>query len=74
MRAILQALTDAPRKVIDIVIKNADYRRPMSRMNLLDTKATTTYSVCRRWPDREPLASRLLNSGSPLLPVTLQDP
>jgi hypothetical protein len=74
MRVILQTLTDAPRKVIDIVIKKADYRRPMSRMNLLDTKAATTYSVCRRRPDREPLASRPLNSGPPPLSVTLQDP
>ena len=62
------------RKVIDIVSQNADYRRPMSRMNLLDTKATPTYSVCRRWPGREPLASRPFNSDSPQLPMTLQDP
>ena len=33
-----KTLTNAPRKVIDIVRKNADYRRPMSRINLLDTK------------------------------------
>jgi hypothetical protein len=65
-------LTNAPRKVIDIVTKNADYRRPMSRMNLLDTKATATYSVCRRWRDREALASLPFNSDSPQLPIALK--
>jgi hypothetical protein len=72
--ANLRDLTNAACKVIDIVSQNADYRRPMSRMNLLDTKATPTYSVCRRWPGREPLASQLFNSDSPQLPMTLQDP
>jgi hypothetical protein len=67
-------LTNAPRKVIDILAKNADYRRSMSRMDLLDTKATATYSVCRRWPDRGPLASRSFNSDSLQLSITLQDP
>ena len=42
-----KTLTNAPRKVINIVSKNADYRRPMSRINLLDTKATSTYLVPR---------------------------
>lgn len=67
-----KTLTNGPRKVIDIVRKNADYRRPMSRINLLDTKATSTYLVCRCWPQREPLASSPFNSDSPQLP--LQDP
>ena len=74
MRANLQTLTDAPRKVIDIITKNADYRRPMSRINLLDTRATTTHSVCCRRPDFKPIASRPFHPDFPHLPVTLPDP
>jgi hypothetical protein len=69
-----QAVTNAARKVIDIVTKNADYRRPMSRMNLLDTKATPTNPFCHLRPDREPLTSRPFNSDSPQPPIALQDP
>ena len=67
-------LTNAACKLIDIVSKNADYRRPMSRMNLVDTTATPTYSVCRHWAGREPLAGRSFNSDSAQLPMTLQNP
>jgi hypothetical protein len=59
--------------VIDMINKNADYRRPMSRINLLDTRATTPYSVCCRQPDLRRLARRPFHSDSPQLSVTLPD-
>jgi hypothetical protein len=69
-----KTLTNAPGKVIDIVSKNADYRCPMSRINFLDTKATSTYLVCRRWLKREPLARPPFNSDFAEPPITLPDP
>jgi hypothetical protein len=38
-------------QVIDITAKNADYRRPMSRKNLLDTTAKTCL-LRARWRNR----------------------
>jgi hypothetical protein len=67
-----KALTNVPRKVIDIVSKNADYRRPMSRKHLLGT-TRPAYSVCRALSERKPLARRPFNSDPPQLGIMLQD-
>jgi hypothetical protein len=61
-----------PRKVIDIVSKNADYRRPMSRKHLLGT-TRPAYSVCRALSEGKPLARRPFNSDPPQLGIMLQD-
>ena len=55
------------RKVIDTAAKNADYRRPMSWMNLLDSRATTASSPdARRHYQKPALARHFRRWCSPL--------
>jgi hypothetical protein len=58
---------DGDGKVIDTGARNADYRRPMSWMNLLDSRATTASSTdARRHYQKPALARHFRRWCSPL--------
>jgi hypothetical protein len=61
-----EAAEDGDRKVIDTGARNADYRRPMSWMNLLDSTATASSTDARRHYQKPALARDFRRWCSPL--------